>query len=81
MWGHRTTGILSEYRDRFVKDGNDKNRKYRSDYNNNPTNTVEFMSAIGGTNGRLHSDFIRLLFLQSHRETDRFFVVSGVQSG
>jgi hypothetical protein len=33
-----------------------------------------------GTNGRLHSDFIRLLFLQDHRETDRFFTVSGVQS-
>ncbi len=38
------------------------------------------MPAIAGMNGRLHSDFIRLLFLQSHRETDRFFAVSGVQS-
>jgi hypothetical protein len=38
------------------------------------------MTAITGTNGRLHSDFIRLLFLQTHRETDRFFTVSGVQS-
>ena len=38
------------------------------------------MSAISGTNGRLHSDFIRLLFLQAHRETDRFFGTSGVQS-
>jgi hypothetical protein len=35
---------------------------------------------MAGTNGRLHSDFIRLLFLQVHRETDRFFTVSGVQS-
>jgi hypothetical protein len=59
---------------------NDKIRKYRVDYNNNPTNTVAFMPAIAGTNGRLHSDFIRLLFLQDHRETDRFFEVSGVQS-
>jgi hypothetical protein len=59
---------------------NDKIRKYRVDYNNNPPNTVVFMSAIAGTNGRLHSDFIRLLFLQDHRETDRFFSVSGVQS-
>jgi hypothetical protein len=31
------------------------------------------MSTIAGTNGRLHSDFIRLLLLQAHRETDRFF--------
>ena len=30
--------------------------------------------------GRLHNEFIRLLFLQAHRETDRFFAASGVQS-
>jgi hypothetical protein len=59
---------------------NDKIRKYRADYNNNPPNAVAFMPAIAGTNGRLHSDFIRLLFLQDHRETDCFFSVSGVQS-
>jgi hypothetical protein len=29
--------------------------------------------------GRLHSEFVRLLFLQVHRETDRFFAASGVQ--
>ena len=28
--------------------------------------------------GRLRSEFIRLLFLQAHRETDRFFAASGV---
>ncbi len=59
---------------------NDKIRKYRSDYNNNPSNSVAFMPAIAGTTGRLHSDFIRLLFLQVHRETDRFFAASGGQS-
>ena len=37
------------------------------------------MSAIVSTSGRLHSEFIRLLFLQTHRETDRFFAASGVQ--
>ena len=31
------------------------------------------------TSGRLHNEFVRLLFLQTHRETDRFFTVSGVQ--
>ncbi len=62
------------------EDANDKIRKYRADYNNNPSNVVAFMSAIAGTNGRLHSDFIRLLFLQAHREIDRFFAASGVQS-
>ncbi len=35
--------------------------------------------AIPSTSGRLHSEFVRLLFLQAHRETDRFFASSGVQ--
>jgi hypothetical protein len=39
-----------------------------------------FMPAIASTSGRLHSEFVRLLFLQAHRETDRFFAASGVQS-
>jgi hypothetical protein len=38
------------------------------------------MPAIPSTSDRLHSEFVRLLFLQTHRETDRFFVTSGVQS-
>jgi hypothetical protein len=37
------------------------------------------MPAIAGTSGRLHSEFVRLLFLQTHRETDRFFTASGFQ--
>ena len=58
----------------------DKIRKYRADYNNNPPTVVSFMPAITSTSGRLHNEFIRLLFLQTHRETDRFFADSGVQS-
>jgi hypothetical protein len=52
----------------------DKIRKYRADYNNNPPNTVSFMPAIASTSERLHSEFVRLLFLQAHRETDRLYV-------
>jgi hypothetical protein len=37
------------------------------------------MPAIASTSTRLHSEVIRLLFLQAHRETDRFFGASGVQ--
>ena len=37
------------------------------------------MPDITGTSGRLHSEFVRLLLLQVHRETDRFFSSSGVQ--
>jgi hypothetical protein len=58
----------------------DKILKYHTDYNNNPPVAVAFMSVIASTSGRLHSEFIRLLFLQAHRETDRFFAGSGVQS-
>ncbi len=58
----------------------DKIRKYRTDYNNRPSSEVSFMAAIPSTSDRLHSEFVRLLFLQSHRKTDRFFPASGVQS-
>jgi hypothetical protein len=51
----------------------DKIIKYGADYNNNPPSTVSFMPAIASTSGRLHSEFVRLLFFQDHRETDRFF--------
>ena len=57
----------------------DKIQKYGADCNNNPPSAVSFMPAIASTSGRLHSEFIRLLFLQAHRETDRFFAASGVQ--
>ena len=43
----------------------DKLRKYRSDYNNRPSSVVSFVPAIGSTSGRLHSEFVRLLFLQA----------------
>ncbi len=66
--------------DRSVnEDTGDKIRKYRSDYNNNPLNSTSFMTVITNTSGRLHSEFVWLLFLQDHRETDRFFEASGVQ--
>ncbi len=57
----------------------DKIRKYRVDYNNTPPSVVSFIHVIANTSGRLHNEFIRLLFLQGHRETDRFFTDSGVQ--
>jgi hypothetical protein len=47
-------------------------------YNNNPPSAVAFMPTIASTSGRLHSEFVLLLFLQAHRETDRFFAASGV---
>ena len=58
----------------------DKIRKYRADYNNNPPNVTSFIPAIVSTSGRLHSEFVRILFLQAHRETYHFFAASGVPS-
>jgi hypothetical protein len=63
---------------RSLIETDDKIRKYHDDYNNNPPHSVSFMPAIASTSGRLHSEFVRLLFLQTHRETDHFFTVSGV---
>jgi hypothetical protein len=78
--GHPETTILSFTSihtyviDRSLNEAvTDKIRKYHSDYNNNPPSAVSFMFPIPNTSGRLHSEFIRLLFLQTHRETDRFF--------
>jgi hypothetical protein len=51
----------------------DKIRKYHADYNNNPSTAISLMPAIASTSGRLHSEFVRLLFVQAHRENDRFF--------
>jgi hypothetical protein len=35
----------------------DKNRQYRADYKNCPSNPISFMPAIASTSGRLHSEF------------------------
>ena len=57
----------------------DKIRQYRADYDNRPSHSISFMSDIAGTSGRLHYEFVFLLFLQTHRETDRFLSAPGVQ--
>jgi hypothetical protein len=69
---HDLDGQLNE-------DAANKIRKYRTDYNNRPSNPISFIPTIASTSGRLHSEFVRLLFLQAHWETDRFFAASGVQ--
>ena len=55
--------------------------QYRVDYNNRPSHTIAFMPPITSTSGRLHGDFVCLLFLQAHREIDRFLAASGVHLG
>jgi hypothetical protein len=50
----------------------DKIRQYRANYNNNPSNAISYIPAVASTSGRLHSAFVRPVFLQAHRETNRF---------
>jgi hypothetical protein len=57
----------------------DKVRHYRADYHNRPSHAISFMPAVASTTGRLLCELVRLLFLQAHRETDRFLAASGVQ--
>jgi hypothetical protein len=57
----------------------DKIRAYRADYNDRPSNFISFMPASASPSGRLNSEFVRLLFSQAHRETDRYFAASRVQ--
>ena len=57
----------------------DKIRDYHADYNHCPYNPIAFIPAVSSTSIRLHCELVCILFLQSHRETDRFFAASGVQ--
>ena len=56
----------------------DKNRQYHADYNYQDSNSISSTPVIDRTSGSLHCEFVCLLFLQAHRETDRFFAASGV---
>jgi hypothetical protein len=40
---------------------------------------LTIITILLGQSGRLHGEFIRLLILQTHRATTRFFTGSGVQ--
>ena len=44
----------------IIEAADDKIRKYRADYNNNPPNFISYMPASASTSGRLHSEFVRL---------------------
>jgi hypothetical protein len=48
-----------------------KVNKYRNTYINN--HSISFLPAITSTSSRIHGEFLRLLFLQAHRETVKYF--------
>ena len=41
---------------------------------------ISFLPAIMTTSSRMHSEFLRLLFLQAHRETTAHFIATGLPS-
>jgi hypothetical protein len=41
---------------------------------------MSFLPAIMSTSNRMHGEFLRLLFLQAHRETEAHFTVTGLSS-
>ena len=42
--------------------------------------SISFLPAIMSTSTRMHGEFLRLLFLQAHRETEAHFTAGGMSS-
>jgi hypothetical protein len=49
---------------------------YRQQYADNQN--ISFLPAILSTSTRMHGEFLRLLFLQAHRETESHFTAAGM---
>jgi hypothetical protein len=52
-----------------------KTNAYRQTYADNQN--ISFLPAIMSTSNRMHGEFLRLLFLQAHRETEAHFTAAG----
>jgi hypothetical protein len=55
-----------------------KINSYRQPYVDN--RNVSFLPAILSTSTRMHGEFLRLLFLQAHRDSEAHFTATGVPS-
>ena len=51
---------------------------YQQQYADNQN--ISFLPAIVSTSTRMHGEFLRLLFLQAHRETEAHFIATGMSS-
>jgi hypothetical protein len=54
---------------------NRKINKYRNTYANN--HSISLLPTVTGTFAHMHGEFLRLLFLQAHRETEAYFAFMG----
>ena len=77
-WGSNSNSSLNDHlyyptdMDRILNETIvDKVLQYRVDCKNRPSHVMSCMSAIDSTSGWIHCEFVLLLFLQTHRETDR----------
>jgi hypothetical protein len=55
-----------------------KTNAYKQTYADNQN--ISFLPVIMSTSNRMHGEFLRLLFLQAHRETEAHFTAAGMQS-
>ncbi len=55
-----------------------KINSYRQHYDDNQS--ISFLPVIMTTSSRMHCEFLRLLFLQAHRETTAHFIATGLPS-
>jgi hypothetical protein len=55
-----------------------KTNAYKQTYADNQN--ISFLPAIMSTSNRMHGEFLRLLFLQAHRETEAHFTAAGMPS-
>jgi hypothetical protein len=55
-----------------------KVNSYRQQYADNQN--ISFLPAIMTTSSRMHGKFLRLLFLQAHRQTTAHFIATGLSS-
>ena len=55
-----------------------KINSYRQQYADNQN--ISFLPAIVSTSTRMHGEFLRLFFLQAHRETEAHFTAAGMSS-
>ena len=55
-----------------------KTYAYKQTYADNQN--ISFLPAIMSTSNRMHGEFLRLLFLQAHRETEAHFTAAGMPS-
>ena len=55
-----------------------KTNAYKQTYADNQN--ISFLPAIVSTSTRMHGEFLRLLFLLAHRETEAHFTAAGMSS-